>query len=177
MKLAFTLLIVLLITNPTAIDFGIDKSGSQWRIVNDGVMGGRSTSSAVLTDETLYFTGNVSLENNGGFASIRSPYEAYDLSQYTEIVIKHRGTSRKFALSFDADRRWYAPNYKMEFYPSKDWQETVYKISDLKESRIGEYTGRKIPSEKRSEIIQMGIILYDKQAGPFELEVDYIQFR
>jgi len=159
------------------LDFGKDTYGSQWRIVNDGVMGGRSTSSAVLTDQTLYFTGNVSLENNGGFASIRSPYDSYDLSQFTEIVIKHRGTNRKFALTFDTDRRWYAPNYKMLFYPTEEWQETVYKIEELKETSIGEFTGRTIPKDKIAEIIQMGIILYDKKAGPFELEVDYIQFR
>ena len=43
-----------------------------WNIVNDDVMGGISKSYLALNDENnLIFSGNVSLKNNGGFASTR----------------------------------------------------------------------------------------------------------
>lgn len=45
---------------------------NEWRIVNDGVMGGVSKSSIALTaDGHGKFAGYVSLQNNGGFASIQ----------------------------------------------------------------------------------------------------------
>ncbi len=43
-----------------------------WRVVNDTVMGGRSSASVEERDTELIFRGVVSKENNGGFASIRS---------------------------------------------------------------------------------------------------------
>ena len=43
-----------------------------WNIVNDDVMGGISRSSLSMNDENnLIFSGYLSLENNGGFASSR----------------------------------------------------------------------------------------------------------
>jgi len=49
-------------------NIGLDN----WNIVNDDVMGGISTSYLSVSDEKkLIFNGNLSLENNGGFASSR----------------------------------------------------------------------------------------------------------
>ena len=62
-------------TNPTTSLLLLSGSGDltlHWQIVNDSVMGGLSTSQAYEKDNSLIFTGNVSLENNGGFASIRT---------------------------------------------------------------------------------------------------------
>lgn len=159
------------------IDFGKQKGGSDWRIVNDDVMGGHSTSQAYLTDTYLHFEGNVSLENNGGFASIRSDYGKMDLSTYNKVTIRARGSERKFALSLNRSRAWYRPNYKFEFTPiGNDWQEFTIPLSEFKESAVGRFTGRKFPKAKQEDVIRMGIILFDKKAGPFELEVDYIKF-
>ena len=56
------------------LEFESPASIKNWRAVNDGVMGGRSIGRYRLTDEnTLEFFGYLSLENNGGFASIRLP--------------------------------------------------------------------------------------------------------
>ncbi|NND62714.1 MAG: CIA30 family protein, partial [Flavobacteriaceae bacterium] len=107
-----------------SLDFGTNNDGNDWRIVNDDVMGGRSQSKKDLRENSLYFSGNVSLENNGGFASIRSPYDTYDLSEFETVTIRFRGTNRKFALSMDIHRAWYLPNYKHEFTPEgENWQE------------------------------------------------------
>ena len=49
-------------------NIGLDN----WNIVNDDVMGGISTSYLSVSDEkNLIFNGNLSLKNNGGFASSR----------------------------------------------------------------------------------------------------------
>ncbi len=60
------------------LNSSIMKTENQWRIVNDGVMGGLSSSKATIKDDKIIFSGNVSLENNGGFASLRSPVKDYD---------------------------------------------------------------------------------------------------
>ncbi|NND63989.1 MAG: CIA30 family protein, partial [Flavobacteriaceae bacterium] len=91
--------------------------------------------------------------------------------------IRFRGTNRKFALSMDIHRAWYLPNYKHEFTPEgENWQEITVPLTTFKETRIGEFTGNTMSNEQLSKVIQMGFILYDKQSGPFELEVDYIKF-
>ncbi|GAK76258.1 hypothetical protein JCM19296_1855 [Nonlabens ulvanivorans] len=56
------------------INFGKDGNTMDWVIVNDGVMGGLSQSTAVSYDNYVLFSGTTSLKNNGGFASYRSPY-------------------------------------------------------------------------------------------------------
>jgi monofunctional biosynthetic peptidoglycan transglycosylase len=56
----------------TSNDIGLED----WRIVNDDVMGGVSSSKLYLNEEqNLVFSGNLSLENNGGFASSRMGFE------------------------------------------------------------------------------------------------------
>ena len=66
----------------TIIDFAEPES-ARWTIVNDGVMGGRSSSDVELTgDNTALFSGFLSLENNGGFASVRGRFPMLDLSDY-----------------------------------------------------------------------------------------------
>jgi len=49
---------------------------SAWRVVNDGVMGGASSSRIGRAGDALRFAGEVSLANNGGFASMRRPFDA-----------------------------------------------------------------------------------------------------
>lgn len=54
-------------------DFTSTNNSPAWQIVNDNVMGGVSTSRfEVLTNGGAAFSGVVSLENNGGFAPVRS---------------------------------------------------------------------------------------------------------
>ena len=81
-----------------------EQDEARWSIVNDGVMGGRSSSDMELTDEgTALFSGNVSLENNGGFASVRATFPSLDLSPYTGVTLRVRGDGRLYQLRFRMD--------------------------------------------------------------------------
>ena len=72
--ISFIVLFLTMITsskmpqNIELLNSAIMKTSDQWRIVNDGVMGGLSSSKAIVKDDKIIFNGNVSLENNGGFA-------------------------------------------------------------------------------------------------------------
>ncbi len=69
----------------------IMKTENKWRIVNDGVMGGLSTSKVNVEDDKIIFSGNVSLENNGGFASLRSPVKDCNFENFSGVKIKIKG--------------------------------------------------------------------------------------
>ena len=54
-------------------DFTEVESAREWQSVNDGVMGGVSEGKFKIIDKkTMEFFGTLSLENNGGFASVRT---------------------------------------------------------------------------------------------------------
>ena len=54
-------------------DFAEAVAAKDWQTVNDGVMGGVSDGKFKITDaKTMEFFGNLSLANNGGFASVRT---------------------------------------------------------------------------------------------------------
>ena len=71
-------------------DFAEDGAGSEvtWRAVNDGVMGGLSEGDLELRDGVLNFSGVLSLENNGGFSSLRTVDGRFDLSAYDGVVLR-----------------------------------------------------------------------------------------
>ena len=48
---------------------GLDTKANAWRSINDAVMGGLSSGGMMQLDAGLRFTGELSLENNGGFSS------------------------------------------------------------------------------------------------------------
>lgn len=64
-------------TPRSSVLLDLDDAGevAAWTTVNDPVMGGMSTSKIAFGDGGLVFSGNLSLENNGGFASARSPQD------------------------------------------------------------------------------------------------------
>lgn len=158
-------------------EFGEDSNTMDWYIVNDGVMGGLSQSKVEYTAESLKFSGRVSLENNGGFASIRSPFRAFDLSQFETVKIKYRSTNQDLGFVFAPYRRWYYPNYKIILTQTDDnWKIAEFNLKDFKEYKIGKLTGNTISEDLLQNIIRLGLITQTKSAGPFTFEIEYIKF-
>ena len=158
-------------------DFGKDKSGKDWMIINDGVMGGLSVSTAVLENNKIVFSGNISLENNGGFASLRSPFGVYDISNFKSVKIRYKSYGRTFSLMLEKSRYFYLPFFRHDFKSeSDDWKEEEIKLSKFKEYRLSQWTGNYTNAQGLSDIFRIGIILFDKKEGPFRLEIDYIKF-
>lgn len=162
------------------IDFGKATGAQDWMIVNDGVMGGLSQSTAIFTNNSVLFKGSISLKNNGGFAMIRSPKGNYNLSHFKTVKIKFRNKGSKgrgFSLRLTTSELYYKPNYKHMFRSeSQDWEIIELSLSDFKEYTLGRLTASDISKEKMKNILRIGIILNDKIEGPFEIEVDYIEF-
>lgn len=96
------------------------KTENQWRIVNDGVMGGLSSSNAIVKDDRIIFSGNVSLENNGGFASLRSPVKDYDFSEFTGLELKLKTDGKRYSISMKETSYFTGYFYTKSFETKKD---------------------------------------------------------
>lgn len=159
------------------IKFGTNGNSTNWTIVNDGVMGGLSQSTVIAYEDYVLFSGATSLKNNGGFVSYRSPYKNYNLANYTTVEIKFKSTGRTFFFQLDAYRAWWYPNYKHSFSSnSNEWNTIQLPLKDFKEYRVGKQTGKNIDPSQLNDILRLGIILFDKKEGPFEIQVEYIKF-
>ena len=150
-------------------NIGIDK----WGIVNDGVMGGISQSNIYLNEENnIIFAGNVSLENNGGFASIRRGFDGTQLKESSAFLFRVKGDGNvyKFRLTMKGS---YA-NYSADFKTMKDqWMDIKIPVENFKPY----YFGRSIraPKLKVHKVNSIGILISDKQEGDFALKIEYIK--
>ena len=78
-----------------------------WSVVNDTVMGGVSTGRLAWDDGALVFTGELSLDNNGGFASVRSPLvdpaAAAGWAERTGLAVEAQGDGRAWTVEVRTD--------------------------------------------------------------------------
>ena len=159
------------------IDFGKEKEGKYWKVINDGVMGGLSKGSKRLTTNSLLFKGVVSLDNNGGFSSLRYPFSDKNISKCNEIEIRYRSTGISMAFTIAVSRRWYIPNYKIRLNKtSSEWITKTIKLTDLRKHYIGKPMNETLKKETLKEIVRIGFITDEKKYGDFEFEIDYIKF-
>jgi monofunctional biosynthetic peptidoglycan transglycosylase len=156
------------------IDFEMPEQ-SNWTIVNDRVMGGRSSSSLELTDNgTATFSGILSLENNGGFASTRALFRDLDLSDFTGLKLRAKGDGRSYQLRIRVDGYFDGVAYRSDFATEQgEWTEVYLPFSSFQPTYRGRVP-RGVPPLDRSAIRQIGFLLGDKIEGPFQLEIAWI---
>lgn len=156
-------------------DFADKNVREKWGITNDDVMGGISTSKiSVSKENVLIFSGELSLENNGGFASLRSPVDDYDFSVHEGFLIKIKGDGKTYNLSFRQTKYFTGFNYTHKFQTEKDiWQVVKLPFSEFKLKYYGREVSNFEPPDK-SNIKQISILISDKQQGPFTLDIEWI---
>ncbi len=155
------------------IDWNPDREG--WYVVNDGVMGGISRSRATLSDHgTLLFSGTVSLENNGGFASIRHDAQLFTLADGSGIRLLVKGDGKTYQLRVRTSDRFDGIAYKVNFTTDQGvWQEFRFPWEEF----AATFRGREVegaPELKGAHVQQVGFLIADKQSGAFELEIAFI---
>ena len=163
-------------TNKTLFDFETATHSPAWDVVNDGVMGGVSTSQfQVLTNGGALFSGTVRLENNGGFASVRSTPVRENLAGLTAFVLRVRGDGRRYKFSVRTGVGFDSPLYQCSFITKQgEWQEHRLAFSDF----VPTFRGRVLtdaPPLDTAKVNSVGFLISDKQAGPFRLEIGWIK--
>ncbi len=176
-----TILLTLLQTPMTSApdtlvlaDFAL-KQERAWFAVNDGVMGGVSSSQMDVTSDGLgVFAGDLSLENNGGFASVRSDIRAYDLSPFSGLVLRVRGDGRRYQVRLRTGSRYRGLAYKAEFDTKADtWITIEVPFAEFVPTVRG-YVPRGAPPLDLTSVQELGLLLGDGRPGPFRLEVERI---
>ncbi len=155
------------------IDFSDPEAAAQMRIVNDDVMGGRSGSSIVTDSQGMIFSGVISLENNGGFASVRCP--AQFPQQVSRLELTVRGDGRRYQFIMRTELSTLAPLYKCGFVASADWATHRFHAQDFDAS----IRGRMVTAAPLvfADVRELGILIADKQAGEFRLQIRSIRAR
>jgi hypothetical protein len=152
------------------------ETENKWRIVNDGVMGGLSSSRvSVKENNKIVFQGNISLENNGGFASLRSPVKDYNFEKFSGIEIKIKGDGKLYSVSIKETSYFTGYFYTTNFETQKNkWITIKIPFDQLKLYYFGKEinSSKKIPLENIKEI---SLLIGDTQEGIFISEIDSVK--
>ena len=171
----FTLLFVLLHTlSPSIIyDFQKDAATNNWRVVDDGVMGGLSQGKLQVDDEGHgVYSGTVSTENNGGFSSLRYRFSTMEVSENQSVVLRIKGDGKKYQFRVK-DKASQYHSYIYTFDTSGDWETIKIPLAEMYPS----FRGRKlnIPNFNHTQIEEIAFLIGNKKAESFELKIDKIE--
>lgn len=176
MKYLFlTFLVIATMSPEIIIDFNKNTSIQAWRIVNDGVMGGRSNGNFSLSPEGHgLFEGQISLDNNGGFSSVRYQCDKLKTSPESRIVIRLKGDGKAYQFRVkDNSRNYYS--YITSFETSGEWQEIEIPLKDMYPS----FRGRKLdlPNFAHDSFEEIVFLIGNKKAESFKLLIDKIELK
>ncbi len=168
------LFILLITTMQTATIFEFNKKAdiSNWSVVDDVVMGGRSSGNFYLDNEGHgIFEGRVSLENNGGFSSVRYDFDKMSTKDFSKVIIKVKGDGKSYQFRVKSKSSDYY-SYITSFETSKDWETIELKLSDM----VPAFRGRNLdmPNYDKVSIEEVAFLIGNNKAQTFKLEIESI---
>lgn len=168
----------------TLLDFGAHGAVERWTPIDDVVMGGVSRSRFERTPHGAAFTGVVSLENGGGFASVRCAPARWNADGAIAFVLDVRGDGKRYKLTTRTDDGFDGVQYQCPFDTrafdgaagTGEWQRIELPAADF----VASFRGRRVagaPPLAPERIRQFGLMISEKQAGPFRLEIARLAVR
>ena len=146
-----------------------------WQVVDDDVMGGNSNGSLFLSkDGNGIFKGNVSIENNGGFSSIRLNNQRLKLSGEKNIILDVKGDGAEYQFRIKrsmSDRHSFIYNFKT----SGEWETISIPLNKMTASFRGYDIG--IPNFNENQIDQLGFLRSSKINTSYKLEIKRISLK
>ncbi|MEZ9776875.1 CIA30 family protein [Vibrio sp. 10N.261.54.A5] len=158
------------------IDFIQPNEHKNWTATNDDVMGGISTGGLIYLDNMSRFRGELSLENNGGFSSVKRSIEslAHEIDSVELVFV---GDGRTYQLRFTTSKDGHRVQYKHDFDTIKGEQfSKEFHFDDFQ----AVFRGRLLsdaPELKAQDIKQIGFLIADKQPSFFELDLIQLHFK
>ena len=156
-------------------DFSANSDWSVWEIENDVVMGGNSRSDLSRSEDGYaIFSGYVSLENNGGFASMQYHFEPKDISGYEKAVIRLKGDGKEYQFRIKANLREKAA-YVYTFKTTGEWETIEIPLNQMEPT----FRGNKLnqPNFNSDKIQEIRFLIGNGKAEDFLLEIDRIELR
>ena len=156
-------------------DFNKKSNIEDWVIVVDGVMGGRSKGTFKLSKDGFgVFEGKISLENNGGFSSLRYKFPKIETKEYSKVVLKLKGDSKQYQFRVKTNSGDYY-SYITTFSTSGEWQEIEIPLKDMYPG----YRGRKLdqPNFSSDYIEEIMFLIGNKKEENFKLLLDTLELK
>lgn len=154
------------------IDFATETEA--WPNIDDAVMGGVSASSMAVVDGFATFQGEVSFENNGGFASVRSRPQSRDLSAFEGLVLRVRGDGKRYGFRIRTSEAFDGVSYQATIQPpAGGWQDIEIAFDEM----VPVFRGRKVadhPPLDPARVTTLGFIV-SRQEGRFRLDIASIR--
>lgn len=148
------------------------KDIKNWSVVDDAVMGGRSSGNFYFDKSGLgVFSGKVSTENNGGFSSVHFNPGEIDVGDYRTIHLKIKGDGKKYQLRIKSSLQDYQ-SYINTFETNGKWQVIDLKLNSLYPS----FRGRRLdmPNFESNSFEELTFLIANKRNESFELTIDEI---
>lgn len=156
----------------TIFNFDRESDLQDWLVVDDVVMGGRSDGRFYLSEEGHgVFTGEVSLENNGGFSSVRYRFQPKEVTGFSKAVIRLRGDSKRYQFRVKSDG-YDRHSYVSYFQTTGEWQTVEIPLAEMYPT----FRGRtlRMPNYPAERLSEVAFLIANKRAEPFRLEIDSI---
>jgi NADH dehydrogenase [ubiquinone] 1 alpha subcomplex assembly factor 1 len=157
------------------IDFNQETDIKNWRIVDDVVMGGKSSGTFKLNEDGLgVFEGEISTDNNGGFSSLRYRFDKLKVKDYAKVIIKLKGDGKDYQFRIKANSND-SYSYISSFNSSGEWQEIEILLEDMYPS----FRGRKLdqPNFEKDYIEELAFLIGNKKKEKFKLLIDRIELK
>ena len=156
------------------LDFTDAGDVAAWTTINDPVMGGRSTSTVTFGDGGMVFSGTISLENNGGFASARGPADP-DIGRKAagarSLLVRALGDGKTYVLRVGVGGQ---PWSYIQRFATEAGVQRIYELPVAGFQPVGM---RLDPAPDAPQVLdpssisQVSVYILDKQQGPFALTI------
>lgn len=159
----------------TLFDFHPDADLQRWWIVNDGVMGGRSKGKLLMDNEGHgVFEGFVSLENNGGFTSMRYRFPRKEVKDFKELVLRVKGDGKRYQFRIKPNS-YDRHSYIQYFQTTGEWQTIHIPLAEMYPT----FRGRRLRMNNFNSdyIEEIAFLIANKRAERFQMLIDYIAFQ
>ncbi|RPD99886.1 CIA30 family protein [Aureibaculum marinum] len=150
-------------------DFNKNSNLSHWLITNDVVMGGQSNGQFTLDNQgNGVFKGEVSLENNGGFSSVKYTFKQKCIEGYTAVVLKVKGDGKEYQVRVKSNSNQ-RHSYTYKFETTGSWQ--TLKIPLLEFYPV--FRGKKLslPNFYDTKLAEITFLIANKKKESFGLKI------
>ena len=155
-------------------DFTAANADLGWYVVNDNVMGGRSEGDFKQEQGHLRFSGSTNTKG-GGFSSIRTQPLQLDLSDHAGIQLTVKGDGRRYTWRLTTAAQW--RGRQVSYWADFDTRDGEWSTVDIPFSGfIPKFRGFELdgPALEPGTITGMGLMIYDNQDGPFQLQLESV---
>ena len=148
---------------------------SGWMVVDDIVMGGRSSGFFRL-DKDGYglFTGEVSLENNSGFSSVRYDFNSMQTNEYTKITIRLLGDGKEYQFRIKNKASDYV-SFVAIFKTTGEWEEIEIELNEMYPSFRGRLLDQ--PNFSFDSFESISFLIGNNKQENFQLVIDSIYLK